>query len=204
MLAVLLAGLAGVRWFELRSGGATVPGLVLVTLPVLDHDTAAALRRRWPEMREETLLVADGPLEPFGPDAMAVLSGRGHRTALFAQGAGISRAVVGETWDSLVDVFPQQGPQDHATAELARFLRAQHQTRPFVAALVFGSEPPHLVQLLGPVVAELERMPWFRRSSLVVLGPCGPAGGRRVLRLDVGDWGRRARPELADLLDPRW
>ncbi len=219
---VLLAGVLSVQHVERTMGGATVPGLVLVDASWLGAGDVAALRRRWPDLTSEWLeaagpgLTPAGALAPFDAALLDALASRGDRTILLSLDPGLGRAAaeaartpVGDPrWHAVLDTFPDVASRSTLsvlTDSLADFLRRQSGTRAFVAAVLLGDEQSrNPVQTFEPVVAALHTLPSFRRSSLVILGRRRGDGQRLALRIDRGPWKERARPGLADLLDPRW
>jgi len=219
---VLLAGVLSVRHVERSMGGATVPGLVLVDASWIGSAESEALRKRWPQLTSEWLaeggpgLTPAGALAPFGPDLIDALARRGDRTILLTldpglgrDGAEQARTDGGEPrWQAVLDQFPDVAarPALSTMSEvLADFIRRQSGTRAFVAAVLTGDQRSrNAAQMFEPIVTALDTLPSFRRSSLVVLGARDADGRRLAVRLDRGPWKDRARPGLADLLDPRW
>ena len=108
-------------------------------------------------------------------------------------------------WTSALDARREEDPDD--VTRCAGFLREQRGTRAFCVGLLLRELPADAAtSLREPLLAALRDLPEFRRSSLVILGNRVPADpSRRLsLRIDLGRWLDRARPELADLLDAGW
>ncbi len=211
MLLLLVAGVASVEYLEARSGGATVPGLVIVDAPVLDAAALDALGSQWASrgsVRREIVLAAPGvPLLPFDSRLVRRVMIRGDATALFTLDPGFGRAEAsaGGGWRAILDAFPgtrAAAPLESLVAEAAEFVRGQSGMRAFLAALVLDPTS-RAVPDLALLLDALASLPDYRRGSLVVLGR-SREGVRPVLRLDTGPWGQRARPGLADLLDLSW
>ncbi len=218
MFLVLAAGVVSVKVLETQIGGATVPGIVLIDAPFLSGGDVDDLIRRWPGAVEELIPAGEGALAPFEPAIVGRMAARGDATALFCLDEAVSRqaqragagdqpvwkAVLGEDVPAALDADRARLIVDWA----AEYLRAQQQVQGFLLGVVFHTrlDPP-----LEPVVASLvqaaDALPSFRRTSIVVLGD-RLAGTRepvrRSVRIDRGEWRRRARPKLADLLEPGW
>lgn len=211
MLLVLLAGVVSVEFLETRWGGAAVPGLVLVDAPSLSAADLDALAQAWAPRgtvrRESLFSPRETPLGPFDAGFVRGAVRRGDVCALFSLDPSLRRedAAGSGPWPVFLDTFPAVGGATSAATMLAAaagFVRAQTTTRAFLAGLVLDpadATGPDLTALLDALAVQ----PAYRRSSLVLLGAVRH-GERQVLRLDVGPWGRRARPGLADLLALSW
>ncbi|MCB9897627.1 MAG: hypothetical protein H6825_06470 [Planctomycetes bacterium] len=211
MLLLLLAGVASVGYLEARSGGAAVPGLVLVDAPVFDQAALDELASQWSgrgAARRELVVAQPGvPLAPFESRFVRRVMSRGDVTALFTLDPAFGRPEAARLggWQAVLDSFPALGgelPLERLVAAGAEFVRSQSGTRAFLGALVLDPRSRDVPDL-EPLIEALERLPDYRRSSLVVLGR-GRGEVRPVLRLDLGRWGGRARPVLADLLELAW
>ena len=208
---ILLAGVVSVKVLETRLGGFSAPGIVVIEASGLDAAQLDALTRSWPGAALERVIAAAGPLEPFGEAFIAKLSARGDITAVFTLDPDYGEASARTTddgrtaWKVVVVPGPELLPQNGnawVVEAAATFTRAQVTPRAFAVGLVFPpGEPARAEGLIPSLATALDLMPRYRRSSIVVLGK--PDGGMRpVLRLDRGDWGKRVRPQLADLLAP--
>lgn len=206
--AVLLAGVATTVYFERRDGGgATVPSVVVVDAPLIDAAGVEALQARFADLRG----AGDAPNALFGPfdaEIVARLVERGHRAAAFVLSADDVPTVRDAGWQSVVSEFPRPASRRlsrEAFTRLSSFVTAQDTTRPFVVGIALDDQGQgNLGQLLEPLVSALDGLPWFRRSSLVIVTGAWNEGRRPLYRLDRGRAPAKPVDGLEDLLDPRW
>lgn len=208
MAALLLLGVASVWYFETRMGGATVPGLVLVDVPGADRALLDELAAPWPGARVEAVPAGQGLFAPFDDDLLAQLGRRGDSLVAYVEdGAGDLEALRAPTgpWTA---TLPALRPEDEQVVErCSAYVTQQTSTRAFGVGLALASLPADpAASLVEPLRRALAGLPEFRRSALVLLGARDAADPSRrlCLRLDLGPWLKRARPELADLLDAGW
>lgn len=211
LLALVLgAGFAATVYFEGRhGGGAIVPSVIVVDAPRIDAEAADTLERRFDGILR---VPGGGPPALFGPfddEVVGRLAERGHQAVGFALDPAAAGAMRDGAWASVASSFPRVASRSlsrEAVGRLTDFVRTRDTTRPFVAGIALGEHGQgNLGQLLEPVVAALDGLPWFRRSSLVIVGAVGADDRRLVLRLDRGrEPARLADDLISDLLDPRW
>ncbi len=209
---VLAAGFAATLYLEERDGGgAIVPSVVVVDAPLVDDEGVRALRERFDRLRRvSTPVGSDGLFGPFDDGVVSALSQRGHRIVGFALDPRHGATLRNGAWDAVVDEYPRISSRPasrEAVVQAASFISSQNTTRPFVVGLALADHGQgNLGQLLEPVVAALDGLPWYRRSSLVIVaGARATDGVRPILRLDCGRDPARVPPDgISDLLDPRW
>jgi hypothetical protein len=199
MALILAAGVVSVQQLA-ADAGATVPGLVLVQASQLDASGLAALAARLTGARDERVPAGAEPFAPFDLERLARRAKEGAATALVSA-PRLEEAPLRRGWRVVV-VAPERPLDDVATD----FLRGQSGLRSFVLGLDPGPDvaAADLAALLAPLLDAAQTLPGTRRTSLVILGGRDPLGQRLVLRLDLGPWGQRARPQLADLLEDAW
>lgn len=209
---VLLAGVLSVHQIEERLGTTSVPGLLVVDCPAWDADVLDALRVRWAGATLEWVEAGPAAFEPFGPGYVGRAAGRGEVAALFSAVATDRTRADVSAWPVVLDVFPGDGAAARAraaTTAAARFVEGRTGSRGFVVGLALATDPPAgaASSYVEPLLAALETFPSGRRTTLVVLGRreddvvAGRSGRRWCLRIPRGEWGRRIRPGLDDLLD---
>lgn len=203
---ILAAGVLSVHHLS-ADAGATVPGLVVVDASQLpDGGDLAREAVRYPDSRLQLVRAETGPLAPLDA-AYAARRGKEGAATVLVSAAPLDEKLAHRAWQVAVPEPPR--PEDESMSErvvavAADFVRAQTGVRAFVVALEPGPSVD-LAGLIGRLDGVISALPRTRRTSLVVLGGRDPGTGmRQVLRIDRGPWGRRARPELADLLEDTW
>ena len=198
MALVLAAGVLSVQGLE---PGNAVQGTLLVVVPGLTPVEAAALQRGRGDLRWAALPAGDGTFAPFDETQIAGRAARGAAVALFAQPP--RAGALADGWRAVwrVLIAPESGD---VLPSVARFVRAQDGTRPFVAALILPAPQAAaaLPEVLAPLLAAADSLPSFRRTSIVLLGERDPAsGGRVVARVERGRGALADPVTLADLLE---
>ncbi|GJM21790.1 MAG: hypothetical protein DHS20C15_17050 [Planctomycetota bacterium] len=206
MALILLAGLAAVQVFERRQGGAGVPGIVLLSQPQLDGAALTSLAEAIPGAHLELVDAGDGPLAPFDGAALQYHVSQGYDTVLLAPGGPEPPS---EGWALRALVYPAVSTKDafgHAIDDALLEIRKHSAERPYLVGMLADPVPPQRVKhFLNECVSVFEALDPYRRSAVVVLGARHTDGAQRyALRINRGRWGTRARPDLADLLEPRW
>ena len=203
---ILAAGVVSVRHLA-ADAGATVPGLVVVDASqVPEAGDLARQAVRFPDSRLQSTRAETGPLCPFDA-AFATRRGQQGAATVLVSAAPVDGLLEHRSWHVAIGEPAQPAGlslAERVAASAADFVRAQTGVRAFVVALQPGpsADLPVLIARLDEAMSSLPRT---RRTSLVVLGSRDPATGlREVLRLDRGNWGLRARPQLADLLEGEW
>lgn len=203
---VLLAGLAAVAVLEERSGGAVVPGLVLIDQATLNELQMAELARGLEGARVEWVAAGNEPLAPFDEARLRAHRKQGYHTALIVPDSSPPPEGAWDLRTRPEDYRPRVSRDlvDLAGDDLGLQVRSHFGTRPFVLTLVAEPiEVARLAKLVKVISLDLGGLPSYRRSSVVLLGE--RRGQRRLtLRVDVGHWGTRALDALEDLLEPRW
>ena len=210
---VLVAGFGATVYLEQRDGGgAIVPSVVVVDAPqIVDPEAIRALTTRFDELRRVS--TPEGGERLFGPftnEVIGTLTERGHRVIAFALDPVDGDELRNGAWDAVIDEYPRistRSASRESISQVASFILGEDTTRPFVLGLSLADQGQgNLGQLLEPVVNALEGLPWYRRSSLVIIaGQRETDGIRPILRLDCGRDPARVPPDgISDLLDPRW
>jgi hypothetical protein len=218
MLVVLVTGLVSVWFMESRMGGATVPGLVLIEAPQAGQGllrSALAAAGSVPPGESEgaterslmgTCEAGSGRFEPFGQSILERLHDRGDTMVLYlpeAEIEAVDQSVGLVAWPA---VLPSMRPTDSNPAERAAgLLGTRQELAGFCIGLVLGPEAD-LAQVVVPLLAAMNKLPEFRRASLVVMGArdATDSGSRGFLRFDRGPWKGDPAEDLTDLLEAGW
>lgn len=206
MVTVLVLGLCSVWFMELRMGGATVPGLVLIEAPFAAAETLAAALSGEGAMlgRCDT---AGEPFEPFGQAVLERLRDRGDTLVLYVpggEGDPVDHAAASPAWSS---ILPAMRPEDDGPAErAASLLAASQQISGFCIGLVLEADAELATDVVPQLLDAMGELPEFRRVSLVVLGAAvaDDPSRRHFLRIDRGPWKGRNAGDLEDLLEAGW
>jgi hypothetical protein len=219
MLVVLVLGLVSVWFLEGRMGGATVPGLVLIEAP---HAGMEALRSalaaaesvpagKTDEDASDRAVLGNsqagaGLFEPFGQPVLARLHKRGDTMVLYVprnEVETINQGVDRPAWSS---VLASRRPADTRAAErVSGMLSSRQDLTGFCIGLVL--EPAEdVADVVVHLLSAMNRLPEYRRASLVLLGARQDTdpGRRAFLRIDRGPWKGDAAEDLTDLLEGGW
>lgn len=219
MLAVLASGLFSLWFLESRMGGATVPGLVLIEAPHAGMEvlrTALAAAESVPENKtdeeaSERVVLGKSPagadlFEPFDQPILDRLHNRGDTMVLYvptSEVGTIDQGVDPSAWSS---ILASRHPGDTSAARrVSGMLSSQQDLTGFCIGLVL--EPAeNVTDVVVHLLSAMNRLPEFRRASLVLLGARQDTdpGRRAFLRIDRGPWKGDAAEDLTDLLEAGW